>query len=226
MAKTNIYDDRKTRYVDLQHPTVTSAKFTYFFKTNVDTTEVAELGQTEVTALPTNLAAPAIAGTRRPTPLAVYNAKKRIRTLCSSSKFATAQAAGWRRIDQPDFATPRTQNAAPSATDRGAIIVTVPVDSLGSNVSYGWFMQVQQLLKITAAERTGLGIVVPTTANDWAGVVLGCNKLKPPRARRTSFSGANTTVIGGADTVSTFYAVGSTLPTGWVHAADFEPFAL
>ena len=121
MAKTNIYDDRKTRYVDLQHPTVTSAKFTYFFKTNVDETEVAELGQTPVTALPTNLTAPAIAGTRRPTPLAVYNAKKRIRTLCSSSKFATAQAAGWRRIDQPDFATPRTQNQSPAATDRGQV---------------------------------------------------------------------------------------------------------
>ena len=225
MAITNIYDDRKTRYVDLQHPTVPAAKFTYFFKTNVDATEVTLLKQTEVTALPTGLTAPAIAGTRRPTPLIVKHAQKRITTLCSSSAFGAAQAAGWRRTNQPDFATPRTQNTAPTATDRGSVIVTVPVDSLGSPFLYGWYMQFQQFMKITDAERTAMMINIPTTAADWAGVVLGCNKIKPPRARRTQFSG-NGTVVGGSDTVSTFYAVGAALPPGWVHAADFETFAL
>lgn len=226
MTKTNIYDDKKTRYVDLVSPTQAAAKFTYFFKTNVDLTEVTDLGQTEITALPATLSAPAIAGTRRPTPLMVNNSQTRIRTLCSSSKFATAQSAGWRRIQQSNFATPRTQNTSPGAGDRGSVIVTVPVDSLGTPLLFGWYMQIQQFLKITSTERTAMTINVPTSAADWAKVVLGCNKIRPPRARRTLVSGGANAVVGGSDTTETFYSVGSTLPTGWVHSSDYQPFSL
>lgn len=224
MAKTNIYNDRETRYIDLAHPTVAAAKFSYFFKTNVDATEVTDLGQVPVTTVPT-LANPAIAGTRRPTPLVVTNVKKRITTLCSSSKFATAQVAGWRRKEAPTFSNARVQNTAPTAADRGAVLVVVPVNSLGTELAFGWFMQYQQFLKITAAERTAMAIAIPTTEADWAKVVLGCNRVRPPRARRVSFEGT-AGVIGASDTTETFYAVGSTLPTGWVHSANALDFTI
>lgn len=226
MARTNIYDDKKTRWVDLINPVQTAAKFCYFFKTNVDLTEVADLGQNEVTAIPATLANPAIAGTRRPTPLVVGNAKKRITTLCSSSKFATANAAGWRRKSNPTFTTERVQNLTPTAGTPGAILVTVPVDSVGQSLLFGWFMPNAQWFRMTAAERTAMSISVPATAADWAKVVTGCNRVRPPRAKRVTFSGANNAVIGGSDTTETFYAVGSTLPAGWVHSANAIEFSL
>lgn len=224
MPKTNIYDDKETRFVDLIHPTIASVKFNYYFKTNVNNTEVTELGQTPVNSVTVNAPAPAIAGTRRPTPLMVTNPKKRISTLCSSSKFATAQASGWRRKSAPTFSNERVQNTAPGVGDRGAVLVTVPVTSLGSNLTFGWFMQYQQFLKITDAERTAMGIKIPQNATEWAGVVLGCNRVRPPRARRVSFTGTN--ITGASDTTETFYEVGSILPSGWVHSANALEFTI
>lgn len=224
MAKTNIYDDKSIRYVDLQHPTATAVKFLYFFKTNVDASEVVALGQTAVTEIPATLPSPAIAGTRKPTPLKVFNAKKRIQSLCSTSKFGTAQAAGWRRIEAPAFNTARIQSA-PAAGSRGSILLTVDTPSLGGDISYGWFMPAQQYLKITDAERTALGIVAPTTEAGWAAVILGCDKIQPARARKTTFSGDGT-VVGGSDTTETFYKAGNALPDGWVKSLDALSFAL
>lgn len=228
MAKTNIYDDKKTRWVDLINPTNAASKWAYYFKTNVDLTEVGgELGQTEVTALASALGGlPAIAGTRKPTPLVVGNAKKRITTLCSSSKFATANAAGWRRKSNPTFSTKRVQNTTPTLSDRGAVLVTVNCESVGGNIAFGWFMQYQQWFKLTDTERTDMGIVIPTSDAEWASVVLGCNRVRPPRAKRVTFSGANNAVVGGSDTTETFYATGSTLPAGWVHSANAVEFSL
>lgn len=229
MAKTNIYNDKKLRYVDLQHPTEAAAKWNYYFKTNVDLTEVTDLGQTEVTAIASSLVAGAIAGTRRPHPLVVNNAKKRITTLCSSSKFAIAQASGWRRRENAIFSTKRTQNITPAVGQQGAILVVVPVNSLGTEIMFGWYMQNQQFLKISDTERTAMAISIPTTASDWAKVVLGCNKVRPPRARRVTFGDGTSktkTVVGGSDTTETFYAVGSILPTGWTHSANMQEFTL
>ena len=226
MSKTNVYDDKKLRYVDLQHPTEAAAKWLYYFKTNVDLTEVTDLGQTEVTALASSLVAGAIAGTRRPHPLVVHNKKKRITSLCSSSKFGTAQASGWRRRENAIFSTKRTQNTTPAVGQSGAVLVVCPVNSLGAEIAFGWFMQNQQFLKITDAERTALGIQIPTTDADWAKVVLGCNFVRPPRARKTTFEGQNNTVVGGSDTTETFYAVGSILPAGWTHSANMKEFTL
>lgn len=225
MAKTNIYDDKKLRYVDLNHPTEATAKWLYFFKTNVDMTEVgADLGQTEVTAIPT-VTVPCIAGTRRPTPLIMANQRKKIRSLCSSSKFASAQVAGWRRIENPTFSVKRSQTVPPVAGVSGAILVTVDCDSLGGVISYGWFMQNQQFLKISDVERTSLGITIPTSDTEWASVVLGTNRISPPRARRVLQSG-NATVIGGSDTTETFYKTGNTLPAGWTHSANAIEFSI
>jgi len=226
MPKTNVYADKKTRWVDIVHPTESAIKFAYFFKTSVDLTEVTDLGQTEVSGLASILSMGSIAGTRRPTPLKVRNFTKRISTLCSTSKFLTAQASGWRRVKNSLFQSARTQNTSPSDSDRGAVLVTVPIDSNGVEISFGWFMQYQQFLKISSSERTNLGIKIPTNDKDWAEVVMGCNRVRPPRAIKTLFGGSGNTVLGGADTTETFYAVGSTLPAGWVHKQNALEFTL
>lgn len=224
MAKTNIYDDRKIRSVDVTHPNSSSVGFTYFFKTPVDSSEVTVLGQKNWTpgAPVTGLSFPAIMGTRKPHPIRVRNSAKGITTFCSTAKLAEAKAAGWSRAKKPAFNVKRSNTFPGAGNLRGALVVYVAVPSGGVNLKWGWKMPFAQALKIGVTDLGSLGIKITNTDAEWADLVLGCNSVRPPRTSKTVFDGAT----GKGDTITTFYDPSVTLAYPWKPAGDGSIFEI
>ncbi len=224
MPRTNIYDDRKIRYVEVIHPQAATSNWFYFFRTPVPLTEVAALGQTEVSTLPDTLGGPSIIGTRTPRPIRMRNQNTGISSFCSSTSYATAIAANWRRTKNYKFMAPRSQTVAPASyTDnsKGAVIAAVSTASFGGEMKFGWYMPVQQLRRI-GNDIAGLGIEFPTTEEDWRNVVMGSDTPRPPRATKVNIDNAT----GRSDHISTFYLNGTNLPAGWVHSEDAVLFSI
>lgn len=224
MAKTNIYDDRKIRSVEVTHPSSSSVGVTYFFKTPVDDSEVTVLGQRkwEPGAAVTGLSFPAIMGTRKPHPIRVKNNAKGITTFCSTAKLADAKAAGWSRVKKSAFNVKRSNIFPGAANLRGALIVYVAVPSGGVNLKWGWKMPYAQALKIGITDLGKLGIKITNTDAEWADLVLGCNSVRPPRASKTVFEGAT----GKEDTITTFYDSSVILEFPWKPAGSGSIFEI
>lgn len=218
MPVTNIYDERTLRQVTVSHPVSTAVKFVYLFRSNVPTTEVTELGQTEITTTVT-FASPAVLATSYPKPIKAKNKVKRISSFCSTASFAAARAAGWAKLHDAKFMQEKSQTTTGfTATSTGSVVAMVDCKSGTQKFSYGWNMNARQLFRINPATLTALGISFPTTEADWRGLVIGCDTPKPPRAGASFVEGSSTLSTGAAgkvDNVATFYDSTKTLPAGW-----------
>ncbi len=222
MAITDIYGNREKRYVVIKHPDNSSVKYCYCFETQVDKTEVTDLGQTPINA-DTNFPNPAIAGTRNVYPPRMYKASSGISSLCSSEHVAQARQQGWGRAGKGKFPQPRSQSTETTGfteTTRGAVIVYVECPSEGGSIKYAWYMQKKQIAKI-GNDLPLLGITLPSTDADWQGLVFGSDLPRPPRASKVVAA----TETDKGDTISVFYDSTITLPDGWIHSEDLVPFS-
>ncbi|NEO54480.1 MAG: hypothetical protein F6K54_16170 [Okeania sp. SIO3B5] len=227
MGVTNKYASPDIRAVDLYHPTITAARFLYAFPGKVDQAEITVLQQTPIATAIQGNAAPVIAGTSssKPTPLIVRRkATPVITTLCSTTAYEEAYAQGWRRSETAAFNSKRAQDTnvdGYSANVTGAIMVCVEVESKGKPLKWGWWMPKSQAKKIGSAGLTALGIEIPSTVEDFAQIVLGCNSVKPPRAKKVITEGAT----DGMDTTTTFYSTKvENLPDDWTHVKNYTDY--
>jgi len=215
MAVTNIYGQRNLRAVSM--PLGGTSAF-YVFKTNVDPSEVTDLGQVDAnTLLSGGPAAPIFVGTTgnggRPRPARLKKKKERISSLVSSANLSTAIATRkWqivkRAIYQGRVAQKSTTFGAPIAggnAAKGSILVVVTT----SGLDWGWRMTAQQFNKITSAEATALGISIPNTDIEFRRLLINANLPRPARAYRTI------STVDSDLRVETFVGDNATLPAEW-----------
>lgn len=187
MPSTNQYDSRTLAFVK----PFASASFAYGFLTNAKESTRTACGVTLAESnIPTNL----VIGCNAPKP---GRASKFITDEYEScfynyDKYATLRADGW------STTKPRVRVAKSSALSK-------PVYISISGIKYAWRMTAAQYGKITAAERTALGIDDVTSGE--RTVVWGCREPKPPKVGKT---------VGG-DNISTFCDPTKldSLPAGW-----------
>jgi len=215
MAVTNIYGQRNLRAVSMPLGGVNAF---YVFKTNVDASEVTDLGQVDAaTLLSSGPAAPIFVGTTgnggRPRPARLKKKKEGITSLVSSANLATAIATRkWqivkRAIYQGRVAQKSTTFGTPIAggnAAKGSVLVVVST----SGLDWAWRMTAQQFNKITAAEATSLGISIPNTDTEFRRLLVNADLPRPARAYRTINTADNTL------RVETFVGDSATLPAEW-----------
>ncbi|MEG4318124.1 MULTISPECIES: hypothetical protein [unclassified Microcoleus] len=222
MAKTNIYGERNLRAVNLQ---VGAVQAFYVFKTNVDASEVSELGQVPASTL-IGGTFPVVVGlggkAARPKPARLKKKKENITSLCSSSSIQTALATRkWqivkRAISQGRVAQKSTAfgTAVPGGeAASGSILVAVQTAGL----NWGWRMPAQQFNKIGSSEATALGITIPNTDLEFRQLLIQANLPRPGRAFR-QVSTTETTLR-----IETFVADGVTLPADWTSSGSARKF--
>ncbi|WP_445173788.1 hypothetical protein [Microcoleus sp.] len=225
MAITNIYGPRNLRAVSMPVGGITGF---YVFKTNVDPSEVTELGQVDAaTLVGGDLATPVFVGTTgtggRPRPARVKKKKEGISSLASAANIATAIASKkWQLVKRAlyqgkiaqkstTFGTPITGGDAA----KGSILAVVNT----SGFDWAWRMPAQQFNKITSAEATGLGISIPNTDIEFKRLLVKANLPRPGRAFRT----LGTT--DGTLRIETFISDNGTLPAEWTGIGEALKFA-
>jgi hypothetical protein len=219
MAVTNIYGERNTRAVSMAFGGTTSF---YVFRTNVDPSEVTDLGQVDAATLtgdgPTT---PIFVGTGkngRPRPARLKKKREKITSLCSSANIVTALATRrWQIVKRQVFQGRVAQRVAAFGSPipggdaaKGSMLVAVTTAGL----SWAWRMPAQQFNKITAAEATALGITIPNTDLEFRSLLVRANLPRPARASRV-LSTTETDL-----TIETFIADGADLPTGWFGSGE------
>lgn len=215
MAVTNIYGQRKLRAIQMPVGGVTG---NYIFKTNVDPSEVTELGQVDAIALLTDApTSPIFVGTAgnggRPRPARLKKKKEKITSLCSSANIGTAIATKkWqivkRAIYQGKVLQRSTSFGTPIAGQeaaKGSVLVVVNTGGF----DWAWRMIAQQFNKITAAEATALGISIPNTDAEFRKLLVGANYPRPGRASR------ELETTEAVLSIETFVGDSATLPDGW-----------
>lgn len=219
MAVTNIYGQRNLRAVSMP---VGGANAFYVFKTNVDASEVTELGQIDAATLTgSGPAAPIFLGTGmngRPQPARLKKKKEGITSLVSATSMATAIATRkWqivkRAVYQGRIAQKSTTFGTPIAggdAAKGSILAVVST----SGMNWAWRMPAQQFNKITSAEATGLGISIPNTDLEFRSLLVRANLPRPGRAFRTLATTDNVLRI------ETFIGDGATLPANWTGSGE------
>ena len=217
MAVTNIYGERTLRAVNILLGGVNAF---YVFKTNVDASEVSELGQVPAETLAGGNQ-PVFVGTGktgRPRPARLKKKKEKITSLCSTSSVAAAIATKkWTIVKRPVYQKKIPQKSAAFDTvipggnaAKGSMLVAVTT----SNLSWAWRMPAQQFNKISATEAAALGITIPNTETEFRKLLVQANLPRPGRASRVLVT--TETVL----TIETFVSDGSTLPEGWAGAGD------
>jgi hypothetical protein len=190
----------------------------YVFRTNVDASEVTDLGQVDAASLlgsgPT---APIFVGTTgnggRPRPARLKKKKEGITSLVSSANFSTAIATRkWQVVKRALYQGRAAQKSTTFGTPiaggnaaKGSVLVVVST----SGLNWAWRMTAQQFNKITAAEATALGITIPNTDTEFRRLLVNADLPRPGRAYRT---------INTADSVlrvETFMGDSGTLPADW-----------
>lgn len=215
MAITNIYGQRNLRAVSMPLGGVSAF---YVFKTNVDASEVTDLGQVDAnTLLSGGPAAPIFVGTTgnggRPRPARLKKKKEGISSLVSSANLATAIATRkWQIVKRAIYQGKVTQKSTSFGTPiaggnaaKGSVLVVVNT----SGLDWAWRMMAQQFNKITAAEATSLGITIPNTDAEFRRLLVNANLPRPARAYRTLATADNTLRI------ETFIGDDATLPPEW-----------
>jgi hypothetical protein len=222
MAKTNIYGERNLKAVNIQ---VGTAQAFYVFRTNVDASEVAELGQVPASTL-VGGTSPVIVGlggkAARPKPARLKKKRENISSLCSSSSIETALATRrWqivkRAISQGRVAQKSTAfgtAVAGGATASGSVLVAVETAGL----NWAWRMPAQQFNKIGSGEATALGITIPNTDAEFRRLLVQANLPRPGRASRQINTTESTLRI------ETFISDGITLPAEWTSSGSARKF--
>jgi hypothetical protein len=212
MAITNIYGERNLRAVSIPLGGVTAF---YVFKTNVDASEVTDLGQVDAATLVSGGPdAPIFVGTTgiggRPRPARVKKKKEGITSLVSAANLATAVATRkWQIVKRALYQGRTTQKSTSFGTPiaggnaaKGSILAVVST----SGLDWAWRMPAQQFNKITSAEATSLGITIPNTDTEFRRLLVKANLPRPGRAFRS---------IGTTDgtlRIETFIGDSATLP--------------
>ncbi|MEG4013118.1 MULTISPECIES: hypothetical protein [unclassified Microcoleus] len=214
MAITKIYGERNLRAVSI--PLGGSTAF-YVFKTNVDASEVTELGQIDAaTLLGGGPAAPVFVGigkSGRPRPARLKKRKEGITSLASTANIATAIASRkWQMVRRAVFQGKVAQKSTSFGTPiaggdaaKGSILVAVTT----SGLNWAWRMPAQQFNKISSAQATALGISIPNTDLEFRNLVVNANLPRPGRAFHVLSTTDNTF------RVETFIGDSATLPDGW-----------
>jgi hypothetical protein len=217
MAVTNIYGERELRAVNVL---VGGINAYYVFKTNVDASEVSELGQVPaLTLIGGNQ--PIFVGTGksgRPRPARLKKKKESITSLCSSSSIETAIATKkWQIVKRAVYQGKIAQKSTAFGTAitggnaaKGGMLVSV----VTSGLDWAWRMPAQQFNKIGADEATALGITIPNTDAEFRKLLVGADFPRPGRASRTIATTDNVLRI------ETFISDGKTLPDGWSAAGQ------
>ncbi|MEG5018261.1 MULTISPECIES: hypothetical protein [unclassified Microcoleus] len=221
MAVTNIYGERNLRAVNIL---VGGVNAFYVFKTNVDASEVSELGQVPAATL-VGGNQPVFVGTGRngrPRPARLKKKRENITSLCSSSSIDTALASRrWQMVKRQVYQGRIAQKSAAFGTPiaggeaaKGSMLVVVTTSSL----NWAWRMPAQQFNKITTAEATALGITIPTTDLEFRSLLVRADLPRPGRAFRILSTTENVLRI------ETFIGDSATLPAGWSGIGEARKF--
>jgi hypothetical protein len=227
MAVTNIYGQRNFRAVSMPVGGLTGF---YVFKTNVDASEVSELGQVDAATLAggSGPATPVFVGTAgrggRPRPARVKKKKEGITSLVSSANLATVIATRkWQLVKRAIYQGKIAQKSTTFGTAiaggnaaKGSILAVVST----SGFDWAWRMQAQQFNKITSGEATSLGISIPNTEAEFRRLLVKANLPRPGRAYRT---------ISTADAViriETFIGDSAILPADWTSVGEALRFSV
>jgi hypothetical protein len=215
MAITNIYGQRNLRAVSMPLGGINAF---YVFKTNVDASEVTDLGQVDANTLLTGgPAAPIFVGTTgnggRPRPARLKKKKEGITSLVSTANLATAVATRkWQIVKRALYQGRVSQKSTSFGTPiaggnaaKGSVLVVVNT----SGLDWAWRMMAQQFNKITAAEATALGITIPNTETEFRRLLVNADLPRPARAYRTLDTADSTLRI------ETFIGDNATLPPDW-----------
>ncbi len=212
MAVTNIYGARNLRAVNML---VGGINAFYVFKTNVDASEVSELGQVPAETLGGGNQ-PVFVGTGgngRPRPARLKKKRENITSLCSTSSIETAIASRrWQIVKRQVYQGRVVQRSTAFGTPiaggeaaKGSMLVVVTT----SGLNWAWRMPAQQFNKITTAEATALGITIPNTDLEFRGLLVRAALPRPGRAFRSLSTTDNVIRI------ETFIGDAATLPEGW-----------
>jgi len=222
MAITNIYGVRNLRAVLMA---VGSVNAYYAFKTNVDASEVADLGQVSAATVIGSTTTPVFVGTGdngRPRPARLKKKKEGITSLAGTANIATALATRkWQIIKRAVYQGRVAQKSTTFGTAisggeaaKGSILVVVTT----SGLNWAWRMPAQQFNKITSAEATSLGITIPNTDLEFRSLLVRADLPRPGRAFRTLATTDNTLRI------ETFIGDKATLPAGWAGIGEARKF--
>jgi hypothetical protein len=221
MAITNIYGPRSLRAVLM---TVGSVNAYYAFKTNVDPSEVSDLGQVAAATI-IGSTTPVFVGTGnngRPRPARLKKKKEGITSLVGSANITTALATRkWQIVKRAVYQGRVAQKAATFGTPitggeaaKGSILAVVST----SGLNWAWRMPAQQFNKITAAEATALGITIPNTDLEFRSLLVRADYPRPGRAFRSLATTDNTLRI------ETFIGDSGTLPPEWTGIGEARKF--
>lgn len=221
MAVTNIYGARDLRAVNML---VGGVNAFYVFKTNVDASEVSELGQVPAgTLIGGNQ--PVFLGTGkngRPRPARLKKKRELITSLCSSSSLESAIASRrWVVVKHQVYQGKVAQKSASfgtaiagGASAKGSILAAVTT----SGLNWAWRMPAQQFNKITSNEATALGITIPNTDLEFRSLLVRADLPRPSRAFRVL------STTEAVIRVETFVGDGATLPEGWSGIGEARKF--
>jgi hypothetical protein len=225
MAITNIYGERNLRAVSMPVGGITGF---YVFKTNVDASEVTDLGQVDVATLiggPVPLIFVGTTGSGgRPRPARVRKKKEGISSLASAANVATAIASKkWQLVKRAIYQGKVAQKSTTFGTAitggeaaKGSILAVVNTGGF----DWAWRMPAQQFNKITATEATSLGITIPNTDTEFKRLLVKANLPRPGRAFRTIGTTTNTLRI------ETFISDNGTLPDQWTGIGEALKFSM
>lgn len=226
MAITNIYGQRNLRAVSMPVGSVTGF---YVFKTNVDASEVTDLGQFDAATLASGgPAAPIFVGTAgkggRPSPARLRKKKEGITSLASAANVATAVATRkWQLVKRAIYQGRTTQKSSAFGTAiaggdaaKGSVLVVVNTGGF----DWAWRMPAQQFNKIGSAEATALGITIPNTDAEFRRLLINANLPRPGRAFRTI------STTDGTLRIETFIGDSATLPKDWTGIGEAFRFSL
>ena len=222
MAVTNIYGARDLRAVLIA---VGSVNAFYAFKTNVDASEVADLGQVTAETVLGSATTPIFVGTGsngRPRPARLKKKKEGITSLVGTANLATALATRkWQIVKRAVYQGRIAQKSTTFGTAiaggeaaKGSILAVVST----SGLDWAWRMPAQQFNKITATEATALGISIPNTDAEFRKLLVRADFPRPGRAFRTLATTENTLRI------ETFIGDSATLPDGWTGIGEARKF--
>jgi len=221
MAITNIYGARNLRAVLM---TVGGLNAYYAFKTNVDASEVSDLGQVAAATI-IGTTTPVFLGTGkngRPRPARLKKKREGITSLVGTANIATALATRrWQMVKRAVYQGRVAQLSAAFGTPitggeaaKGSILAVVST----SGLNWAWRMPAQQFNKITSAEAAALGITIPNTDLEFRSLLVRADLPRPGRAFRNLVTTDNTLRI------ETFIGDNATLPAGWTGIGEARKF--